>query len=465
MIKPLTPQQTRIAERTQAALNPDAHHRSGTRGDALYTLFAAAVINVALTNAHAAHRSCYERLSPALPQPTRITVSDETADPNAAAAAVFTLEQIGSTGNGIPGPDRGEAAAWFRTRINTLPTAVALAAEAGFDQQCWQLAAYCTDPLLAEGALAEAAAVSAAGLAAAERCRDQRAIAILHLACGGAATMTGQLTEAMNHFDLATPVMQHSGDAIGQANILLWRGAVHIRRGDLQQARDCQLNILAITHQPVLTALATGNLGSLALKAGDFSDAIICGRAALNIIDGASLNAVRHQLEVNQVLASAYLALGDLPSARRHADAALAAAQATKHDMTSAPVQAAVFQIAGRVALAQGQPTTGLEDFTHALDVRSGSTVHPADLLEDAGLAGLASQDRTTGLAVLHAALAQRRVDGVAFRTASTLAHLADAYQADDPQHARDLHTEAIDELQHLRDDSAARGRDQLTTA
>lgn len=464
MTKPFsfTPEQTHIAKRIWEAFNPDAQPPSGSGRDTFYALFAAAVINVSLTDAHAAHRSCDEGVGPALPQPTRITVADDAGESNAATG--FALERITSVGAGVAGPDRGEAALWFRTRIKTLPAVVMVAAELGFDLQCWQLAAYCSAPLMAEGALAEATAVSTVGLAAAKYCDDERGVAIMHLACGGAAKMAGRLTESMDHYDAAMTIMQRLDDVIGQANVMLCRGAVHMRRGELQEARNCQMNVLAITNIPVLTALATGNLGSIALKAGKISEAIDCSRAALQIIEGASLPALRQVMEVNHDLAGAFLASGDLSSARRHMEAALAATEATRHDMSFAAVQVAVYRIAGQLALAEGKPTIALGEFTRALAVRSGSTVLMADLLEGIGLAIMAKAARTEGLAVLHAALAQRRVDGVAFRTAATLALLADAYQGQDPQHATDLRNEAIDQLAHLRDSAAAKLRDELTT-
>ena len=462
---PFTPEQTRIAERIWHAFNPNAQHPSGNDRDALYALFAAAVINVALTDAYAAHRSCDEGVGPAVPEPTLITVAGDTGDTGEPdAATTFALERITSAGAGVPGPDRGEAALWFRTRIKTLPAVVMVAAELGFDLQCWQLAAYCSDPLIAEGALNEATAVSTVGLAAAEYCDDNRAVAIMHLACGAAAKLAGRLTEAMDHYDAAMPIMQGLDDVIGQANVMLCRGAVHMRRGELQEARNCQLNVLAITKIPALTALATGNLGSIALKAGQISEAIDCSQAALQIIEGASLPALRQVMEVNHDLAGAYLASGDLPSARRHVEAALAAIDATRHDMSFASVQVAAYRIAGELALAEGKPSTALREFTRALAVRSGSTVLMADLLEGIGRATLANAGRVEGLAVLHAALAQRRVDGVAHRTADTLALLADTYQAEDPQQAADLRNEAIGHLEHLRDESAAKLRHRLAT-
>lgn len=459
---PTTPEQTHAAEHLRATLGNHAQHQPSTGSDALFALFAAAVVNATLTDAQAAHRSCDEGLGPTLPEPSLIAITDKPDDLDAAVADAFASEWIADVGAGVAGPDRGEAAVWFRSRAQALSAVVAVAAEAGFDPQCWQLAAYCAAPLMAEGALAEAATISTAGLAAAERCHNERAVAIMHLACGAVDKLAGRLTAAMDHYDIAMPIMQRLGDVIGQANTLLSRGAVHMRRRELQQARDCQLNVLAITNIPVLAALATGNLGCIALKNGRISEAIGCSNAALQIIEGASIPAIRQVMEVNHDLAGAYLASGDLTSARRHVDAALAAAETTAHDMSFASVQVAVHRVAGELALAEGKPTTALGEFTHALTVRTGSAVQIADLLEGIGLAALANAGRAEGIAVLHASLAQRRVDGVAFRTAATLALLADAYQNEDPQHASELRDEAIDQLEHLRDESASELRDRL---
>ncbi len=43
----------------------------------------------------------------------------------------------------------------------------------------------------------------------------------MHLACGAVAKLAGRLNEAINHYDVAMPVIQQLDDAIGQANIFL----------------------------------------------------------------------------------------------------------------------------------------------------------------------------------------------------------------------------------------------------
>ncbi|WP_370382269.1 tetratricopeptide repeat protein [Catenulispora sp. GAS73] len=341
-----------------------------------------------------------------------------------------------------------------------------LAARAGWDRQCWQLAARCYEPLLAEGALAESVAVCAAGLAAAQRCRDPHAVALMHLACGSAATMTGWLDEALAHYDQALPTFQQMGDERGQARTTLGAGAVHQARRELYAARLCQLAVLETTSIPALTALATGNLGRIALDSGELDEAVRCSTAALRIIDGAGIPALCQVMEVSHDLAEAHLALGDLPAARRHVATALSAANAAAdQDMTFTSVHVAVHLTAGRLALVEGQPEDAMREFTRALEMRSNADAHLADLLEGIGQALEVQGQRTAAQAVLHAALSQRRIDGIAYHTASTMAHLAAAYQDQNDTLATELRAEAIAQLRCLADAPSVMLRERLATA
>ncbi|HEY0420361.1 MAG TPA: hypothetical protein VGC80_12660, partial [Acetobacteraceae bacterium] len=209
-----TPEQSDAAARVRAAL---ALRTPATPAgsDRLFIQFAAAVVNQMLVRADAAHRCCEEMLGPPLPPATLVHIDEPDDETDAAAALAFANLWIDESGAGAAGPERAAAAAWFRSRIRVLPAVVALAGQAGWDQQCWQLAARCHEPLVAEGALAEAADTGAVGLAAAERCGDQQGIAVMHLACGAVAKMSGKLHEAMMHYDQAAPLLKQLGDVRG----------------------------------------------------------------------------------------------------------------------------------------------------------------------------------------------------------------------------------------------------------
>ena len=130
--------------------------------------------------------------------------------------------------------------------------------------------------------------------------------------------------------------------------------------------------------------------------------------------------------------------------------------------MTFASVHVAVYLTAGQLALAENQPETALSEFIRALAVRSGSTCHLADLLEGIGLATLVCGDSIGAVAVLHAALAQRRVDRLDLYTAGTLVHLAAAHEDHDPHQAAALRAEALAQLRPLSDRPAVKLREEL---
>jgi hypothetical protein len=145
--------------------------------------------------------------------------------------------------------------------------------------------------------------------------------------------------------------------------------------------------------------------------------------------------------------------------------AALSAAETTEQDMTFASVHVAVHLSDGQLALAEERPDSALVAFTRALAVRSGSTVHLANLLDGIGQALLAGGERAAAVAVLHAALAQRRVDGRGLDTARTLVHLAAALTDSDPQRASGLRSEALAQLEQLTDRPAVTLRRELAAA
>lgn len=460
-----TTEQANAAARVHSALAPEAL-KVPLNPDRLFLRFAAAVVNQMLVYADEAWRRCGEGLGPTLPPPGFVGEETPGDVEDAQAAVAFASQWIGACGDGASGPSRAEAALWFRTRTGVLPAVVTLAGKAGWDQQCWQIAARCYDPLLAEGALAESVTVSAAGLAAAQRCRDPHAVALMHLACGSAATMTGWLDEALAHYDQALPTFQQMGDERGQARTTLGAGAVHQVRRELYAARLCQLAVLETTSIPALTALATGNLGRIALDSGELNEAVRCSTAALRIIDGAGIPALRQVIEVNQDLAETHMTRGNLPEARRHMTAAQSAANAAaEQDMTCTSVHVAVHLTAGRIALAEGQPAEALHEFTRALERRTNTNAHLADLLEGIGQVFAAEGQPTAARAVLHAALSQRRIDGIAYHTAGTMAHLAAAYQDQDDTLANQLRAEAIAQLRPLADAPSVMLRERLATA
>jgi tetratricopeptide (TPR) repeat protein len=464
MTSPFTPEQARAAAQVQAALDAGTGRVPDADLGPLFSLFAASVVNEALARACAAFLACDEGFGPALPLPVFATYPHD--DPNADAAIDFAERWVTESGAGDIGLGRAAAAVWFRTRTRALPAVVALAAAAGLHQQCWQVALRCQAPLIAAGALAEAAAISGTGLAAAERCGDKRAIALLHLGCGAVARMTGRLDEAMRHYDAAMPIFQQAGNQQGRAGTLLARGAVYAMRRDLWTARQCQLAVLDTPGvPPVMNALALGDLGHNAMLAGDVGEAITCGNAALQVVDFAAKDAIRLVMEVNRDLAEAHLANGDLEAAKRHIADALRAAEATCDDLTFASVHVAVHLMAGTLALHQDDVATALREFSLALGVRSNSSAGLADLLEGIGAVALAGGDHPVAVAVMHAAVVQRRLDDVPFRTAETLAQLADAYGDDHGQQAAALRAEALALLQPFRDGPATKLRAQLAAA
>ena len=113
--------------------------------------------------------------------------------------------------------DRGQALEWFRTEHKVLLAALALAADAGFDTQAWQLAWTMVDFFEFLGHWHDWIATQRTAIAATQRLADRAAEARCCRALGYAYARTGSDHDAQAHLTRALSLFRQADDPVGKA--------------------------------------------------------------------------------------------------------------------------------------------------------------------------------------------------------------------------------------------------------
>jgi DNA-binding SARP family transcriptional activator len=250
-----------------------------------------------------------------------------------------------------------DALAWFTTEHGTLLATVRLAADAGLDAPCWQLAWTLTTYLLRRGLWDEHTWAQQTGLAAARRLDDPLGLAnaVLGLALGYARA--GRFHDARPHFEHALDLFGELGDLTSQARIcdgLAWtaekgrrpaealsyalRGAELFRlagneTGQLQSLNTvgwCHANLgnydeaLAYCSQGLAELQKIGNvhgvaptwhsIGYIHHQRGDQQQALTCYRQSLDLC--RDLSDRYNEADTLTYIGDAHEAAGDHPAAR-----------------------------------------------------------------------------------------------------------------------------------------------------
>ncbi len=140
-----------------------------------------------------------------------------------AAVLLHPRREMITTGERSPGvtpehlADVHQALAWFDTEYHVLCSAVALAADAGFDAHAWQIPWAMANFMDRRGHWHEHVALHRTAVAAAERLHDVHGQATALRLLGESCTRTGDLDGAFTHLGASLALLESQPDPIAQA--------------------------------------------------------------------------------------------------------------------------------------------------------------------------------------------------------------------------------------------------------
>nr|WP_202555507.1 tetratricopeptide repeat protein [Streptomyces sp. SID4950] len=210
------------------------------------------------------------------------------------------------------GADPEGALDWLERELPNLMAVIRGARAAGLPTVCWQLADALWPLFLRRKFYDDWSTAHREGLAAARSMGD-RAASCRMLTSGGVGELgQGNVTGALEMFDMAAGLFLDSGDRLGHARTLNYRGLALFRLGRLDEAtRYFQeaVDQLPANGDHRAGGLAMLNLADVALVSGQADDAIRHGDAARAILlsAGDTYNAAR----AGTLLGRAHLRLGE----------------------------------------------------------------------------------------------------------------------------------------------------------
>ena len=176
--------------------------------------------------------------------------------------------------------------AWFKAEHRVLLAAVALAAEAGFDSDAWQLPATLKTSFYRQGYWDSLLAVQQTALAAALRLRDRNAQAIAHQNLAMVQNLFGHDQQAHSHFMDALDLWRQIGDRAGAGrtlNALVTLFAKQARYGEALDHCLQALGLFRAVGDRVWQANLLNNVGHLHSLLGNYQQALAFCQQAMTL--------------------------------------------------------------------------------------------------------------------------------------------------------------------------------------
>ncbi|MEU5366920.1 tetratricopeptide repeat protein [Streptomyces sp. NPDC005925] len=264
------------------------------------------------------------------------------------------------------GDDADAALGWLERELPNLMAVLRRSRAEGFPTVAWQLADALWPLFLRRKFYDDWRAAHEEGLVAAEELGDVAAVCRM-LTSGGVGELgSGGHERALRMFDRAARLFTDSGDRLGRARTLNYRGLALQRLGRLDEAAELfgrAATELPACGDPRAGGLARLNLADVALTAGRAEEAVVQARAARTTLEeaGDTYNTARAAL----ALGRAHLALNGLEQAEDELSSALATLRAVAADYETARALGGLAEVAER----RGQRPLARERCREALDL------------------------------------------------------------------------------------------------
>ncbi|WP_300607563.1 BTAD domain-containing putative transcriptional regulator [Trebonia sp.] len=214
--------------------------------------------------------------------------------------------------------------AWFAAEHRVLHAVLAMAAEAGFDAQCWTLAWYWATILTRSGLMHEVAELQRTALASAERLGDPVALAHVHYELGHASARVSDFAASHAHLEQALELFTRLGDHVSIAMVQYGLAALLDQEGRYSDAIEHASEALRLRRSfadRAAVASSENAVGWIYAHLGQHAEALRHCRRALELHrDSGSRGAVADTLDS---IGYAYRGLADYPQAIAHYERAL----------------------------------------------------------------------------------------------------------------------------------------------
>jgi tetratricopeptide (TPR) repeat protein len=288
--------------------------------------------------------------------------------------------------------DRATALAWLeRERVNLI-AAGRTALACGWAELAWHLSNVVWSLLLYGKHYRDRIDIDEVGVAAARMWGNRTAEALMLSRLGLACTTARRYDEAERHLSLAVTRWNEVGDARSAAEAREMTAALYRETERVAEAVLMYENVLAV-HRRLgdsrwigLTSISLGSLLTEAARAPEAVDVLLDARRIFaGLTDVDPYNGFRAEI----ALAAAYLAVGDLGTAR----AAAIRGRDGMRTLGSAFEQAQALVVLGRIAHRGGDPDTARRDWTEALHIYEAVQSPRAEALRDRMRRALGAED------------------------------------------------------------------------
>jgi tetratricopeptide (TPR) repeat protein len=179
-----------------------------------------------------------------------------------------------------------DALGWYEAERGNLNASVGAAADSALDAVCWQLTLSLSNFFAVRSYWTDWLDTATVALAAASRSQDQLGQAMTHTTLGRVSTDLHRFDDALDHYRQALTYYRHTGDAVGEARLLLNIGGLLGEQGDLAESA-AQLRLALPRAQqagePTLITAAAVNLARTLVELDQLEEARELAERALAI--------------------------------------------------------------------------------------------------------------------------------------------------------------------------------------
>ncbi|MFF5209706.1 BTAD domain-containing putative transcriptional regulator [Streptosporangium sp. NPDC000396] len=356
-----------------------------------------------------------------------------------------------------------EPLSWFERERMILISGIRQAAQAGFVELCWGLAANAATFFESRVYLHDWRETHEIALAATLQAQDRRGQAAVLYSMGSLSITEQRFDDAQRDFEAAVELFQEVGDDRGMALAIRNIGFLDRMNGRFEDATahyERALEIFRETGDQVAAAYALHNLAQLKLDSDDLGGAKRLLSEALRLSGNGGSRRVRAQ--VLHRMGDTHLQAGEPALAAQMFDEALTVVR----DISDPTGEAYALHGLGVARLRQGKLADAEAALRHAQMLASTSNQRLAEARVLVGLGELALANSDPAQAVAHFQQALSLFHGirVPFHEARALIMLGDAHMAaGDSTAARDALAEALALTDRLDPPEAERIREQLS--